>query len=336
MNWKAELAERGWVPDRVVRSGIRGLLRGRLSKASRPRDDLLQQMRTGRLAVATDLANEQHYEVPARFYSRVLGPRLKYSCALYEEGVDDLPAAEEAMLRLTCERAGIQDGMRILDLGCGWGSVSLWVAEKYEGCSITAVSNSASQKEFIEAEAARRGLRGIEVLTADMNEFDTERRFDRIVSVEMFEHMRNYELLLRRISSWLRPAGKLFVHIFCHREVAYFYEIDGEDDWMARHFFTGGLMPSFDIFDHFSEDLAVTERWEINGRHYAITLRAWLELFDARSDEILGLFRSVYGRSGARRWMRRWRIFFMACEELFAYRGGEEWMVGHYLLEKRK
>jgi cyclopropane-fatty-acyl-phospholipid synthase len=336
MNWKAELAERGLLPDFIVRSGIRGLLRGRLRKADRDTAGLVRAMRRSPLALATELANVQHYEVPAEFFRLVLGPRLKYSCCLYERGVEDLAAAEEAMLQLTCKRAGIADGMEVLDLGSGWGSVSLWIAEKYKGCKITAVSYSASQKEFIEAEAGKLGLAGIDVVTADMNDFDTERRFDRIVSVEMFEHMRNYALLLERVSSWLLPRGKTFVHIFCHRDIAYFFELDGDDDWMARHFFTGGLMPSFDLLSRFPEHMVVVERWKVSGMHYARTLRAWLDMFDARSDQVLVLFREVYGRSQAKRWMRKWRMFFMACEELFAYRGGAEWMVGHYLLERSK
>jgi cyclopropane-fatty-acyl-phospholipid synthase len=337
MNWRAELAERGWVPDFMLRSGIRGLLKGRLRKTSNfDQESIVRQMLGSPLALATDLANEQHYEVPAGFYRKVLGPRLKYSSCLWEEGVEEIGAAEEEMLRLTCERAGIEDGMAVLDLGCGWGSVTLWIAEHYADCRITAVSNSASQKKFIEEQGRNRGLAGIEVVTADMNDFDTDRRFDRIVSVEMIEHMRNYEILMEKISSWLRSEGKLFVHIFCHRDTAYFFELDGDDDWMARHFFTGGMMPSFDLFDSFTRHMTVTESWKVNGSHYARTLNAWLELFDSRSDELLDLFREVYGRSQAKMWMRRWRMFFMACEELFAFRGGEEWFVGHYLLERSK
>ena len=218
------------------------------------------------------------------------------------------------MLRKTCERAGITDGMDVLELGCGWGSVSLWIAEKYKDCRITAVSNSASQKAFIEGEAERRGLHGIQVVTADMNDFETSWKYDRVVSVEMFEHMRNYDLLLQRIDSWLKDDGRLFVHIFCHRELAYFFETDGNEDWMARHFFTGGLMPSDDLLSRFDNNL---------------------DNMDHKRDEILQMFRAAYGDADANRWVQRWRMFFMACEELFAYRGGNEWMVGHYLLEKR-
>jgi cyclopropane-fatty-acyl-phospholipid synthase len=336
MNWRAEIAERGLVPDFMIRSGIRGLLRGRLRKERAAPTDLVPAMLESPLALGTDLANAQHYELPAEFFVRTLGARLKYSSGFWDGGAGDLDAAEEAMLRLTCERAGIEDGMKVLDLGCGWGSTTLWIGENYRNCEITAVSNSASQREHITTEAARRGLDGIEVLTADMNEFDTDRRFDRIVSVEMIEHMRNYRLLLQKIASWLGPEGKLFVHIFCHRDITYFFEIDGDDDWMARYFFTGGMMPSFDLFDRFTEHLVVTERWKVNGNNYARTLRAWLDLFDARRDDILEIFSEVYGAPMARRWILRWRMFFMACEELFAYGGGEEWLVGHYLLERGK
>jgi cyclopropane-fatty-acyl-phospholipid synthase len=335
--------ERGWVPDRLVRGGIRRLLRDRLRDEDRGDPEAneravsehVRAMREGPVAVATDAANQQHYEVPARFFRAALGPRLKYSSCLFEDGVDDLAAAEEAMLALTCERADLRDGQRVLDLGCGWGSFSLWAAEQYPASRITAVSNSASQREFIEGEAARRGLDNVTVVTCDMNAFDPGARFDRIVSIEMFEHMRNWESLFGRVASWLEDDGRFFLHVFCHRDLAYFYEDAGDDDWMARHFFTGGQMPSFDLPRRFDRDLIVERDWKVDGRHYERTLRAWLARQDARREEVLAMFRDVYGAADARRWFERWRLFFLACAELFGYREGSEWFVGHYRLARR-
>ncbi len=335
--------ERGLVPDVLVRGGIRKLLRDRLRDEDRggreanraALDELVATMRGGPVAIATDEANAQHYEVPPAFFRTVLGPRMKYSSCLWEPGTDSLAAAEDAMLALTCERAGIVDGMRVLDLGCGWGSLGLWIAERYPGCAIRAVSNSVAQREFIEGEASRRGLANVTVTTADMNAFDTPERFDRVVSIEMFEHMRNWEVLFGRVASWLAPGGKFLLHVFCHRELGYLYEDRGEDDWMARHFFTGGLMPSFDLPARFDRDLVVERSWAVGGEHYARTLLAWLDRQDARRDQVLEIFRETYGRD-AKRWFERWRLFFLACAELFAYRGGEEWFVAHTLLAPRK
>jgi cyclopropane-fatty-acyl-phospholipid synthase len=333
-----ELVERGWVPDSVTRLGIRRLLRGRLADETRGAESVRQairaeriaEMRRSPIALEVDAANQQHYEQPVDFFLAALGPHLKYSCCHWPEGVTTLPEAEEAMLRLTCERAEIREGMEILELGCGWGSLSLWIAERYPSCRVVALSNSALQRRFIESERDRRGLNGLEVITADMNEFSTDRRFDRVVSIEMFEHMRNHEALLERIAGWLRPAGKLFVHIFCHKDLLYFYEVDGDDDWMAREFFTGGMMPSEDLLANFQKDLSLECQWTVNGQHYGRTLRAWLDNVDARKAEVLEIFGRVYGQAHARRWLERWRIFFLACEELFRYRGGEEWRVAHY------
>ncbi|HZZ79030.1 MAG TPA: cyclopropane-fatty-acyl-phospholipid synthase family protein [Gemmataceae bacterium] len=285
------------------------------------------------VVIATDLANSQHYEVPADFFRAVLGPRLKYSCCMFENGAQSLAQAEDAMLDLTCERAGIADGMNILELGCGWGSLTLWIAEHYPNCNLTAVSNSRSQKQFMEARCRERGVRNIEVVTANVAEFWAPGRYDRIVSVEMFEHMRNYERLLERVASWLLPGGKLFVHIFCHRALAYPFEIDGDGDWMARHFFTGGIMPSFHLFDQFDRDFKVRQRWFIDGRHYARTCEMWLRNLDARRSELNSLFSQGMGKTKASVVLQRWRIFLMACAELFAFGGGEQWGVGHYLFE---
>mgnify|MGYP002623946012 CR=1 FL=1 len=336
-----DLAERGWLPDAMIRYGIRRLLRRRVridarfsaDEASRQAQQFAAGLRQGPLAIATDAANEQHYEVPAGFYQRMLGPRLKYSCCLYDDQQTSLGDAEEAMLKLTCQRADLADGQHVLELGCGWGSLTLWMAEQYPASEITAVSNSRSQREFIQQQCASRGLTNVEVITADMRDFDIDQQFDRVVSVEMFEHMQNYELLLRRISNWLTPQGKLFVHIFCRRHLPYLFETDGADNWMGRHFFTGGVMPSFDLFSHFADDLAVSQSWKIDGIHYARTCDDWLTQLDQQRRDTEALFERDMSRPQARITVQRWRMFVMACAELFRHDDGKEWFVGHYLFE---
>lgn len=331
------LVERGLVPDALVRTGIRALLERRLAddvpddpaRRREAAERVRQAMEEAPVAVATDAANRQHYEVPPGFYEIVLGARLKYSSCLYPTGSESLDEAEEAMLAVTAERAGIEDGQEILELGCGWGSLTLWMAERNPGARITAVSNSAAQRRFIEGRARSGGLENLRVVTADMNDFRPEGSFDRVVSVEMFEHMRNWRVLLERVAGWLRPDGRLFLHVFCHREVPYFFEDEGEDDWMARHFFTGGLMPSPTLPGEVTDALEVEERWAVSGTHYQRTARHWLERLDARRKEVEELFAGVYGPDDAALWVRRWRVFFMACEELFGYRDGEEWLVAH-------
>ena len=335
------LAEHGLIPQPLVRAGIRHLIADRLRSEARldqaaRRIALLAAMRAGPIALHVADANVQHYEVPVEFFRSVLGPRLKYSCALWERGTTTLAAAEEAMLRLTCERAAIVDGMRVLDLGCGWGSLTRWILEHYPHCHVTAMSNSASQAEAIRADLTNRGLADrVTLHTADVNTFHPDSRFDRICSIEMLEHMRNYEVLLARIAGWLEPGGRCFIHIFCHRRLAYPYEIDGDGDWMARNFFTGGLMPSQDLLAEFQRDLLVEDSWRVPGEHYARTSEAWLANLDRDRDAVMRVLAHTYGRQAAGRWLHRWRLFFLACTELFAYGGGTQWFVGHYRLRAR-
>ncbi len=339
-----KLAESGRVPDAVIRAAIRGLLRRRLNEVRSgdceadedANHAFREQLRSSPIALVPELANQQHYEVAPEFFQRVLGWRMKYSCGLWSEGVKDIDAAEEAMLALVCSRAQLTDGMSVLDLGCGWGSLSLWIAERYPRCRVLAVSNSKPQREFILARCAERKIENVEVVTSDINHFDPERRFDRVISVEMFEHIRNYEWLLARIARWLEPNGKLFVHHFAHRECAYPYEAEGEDDWMARHFFSGGIMPSDDMLLHFQRNLVVERKWRVNGTHYKKTAEAWLHLQDVQVDMLMPILAEVYGEKEAPLWFERWRLFFLACAELFGYRGGKEWWVTHVRMSLRE
>jgi cyclopropane-fatty-acyl-phospholipid synthase len=335
-----DLVEQGWVPDPVARLGMRALNFKRLWDEgvwNETRRDLRQRafrrsLVEGPLAAHTDAANAQHYEVPAAFFQRVLGRNLKYSCCLYPTGRETLDEAEDLMLQLTCERAGLVDGMRILELGCGWGSLSLWMAKSFPGARITAVSNSASQKAFIDGQAQARGLTNLRIVTADMNDFTTDERFDRVVSVEMFEHMRNYELLLSRVRGWCKDDGRLFVHYFCHRDLAYPFETEGEDNWMARYFFTGGIMPSYEMLKGFPRLFSMERDWYVDGTHYERTSNHWLAKLDADRMRVGDIFRDGYGADEATLWVQRWRMFFMAVAELFGTRGGTTWGVGHYLL----
>lgn len=334
--------EQGMVPDTVIRHGIRRLLKRRLvSLASddceliaRRKSAFLSEMDLAPIAPLPRLANEQHYEVPAAFFEQVLGAARKYSCCFWGDAVSDLDTAEQEALRITCKRAGLQDGMDVLELGCGWGSLTLWMAKNYPHSRITAVSNSSSQRNYIKSQAESRQLGNIEVVTSDMNEFSAGSTYDRIVSVEMFEHMRNYGALFERVSSWLKPDGQFFMHIFCHRDVPYAFEDNNASDWMARHFFSGGMMPSRDLPLYFQDHLRILKQWHWSGLHYEQTANAWLRNMDNNRTAIRPILQQAYGEDSTQQWWMRWRIFFMACAELFAYDNGQQWGIGHYLFRK--
>lgn len=338
------LLERDVLPDFLIRFGIRRLLARRRAEilaggeaAIDARENaLIAELGESPIALATAEANQQHYEVPAAFYRHVLGPHLKYSSGYWPTGRETLEQSELAMLELTAERARVEDGQQILELGCGWGSLTLYLAARFPQARILGVSNSASQRRFILERAAERGLANIEIATADMNDFSTERRFDRVISIEMFEHMRNYRLLLARIAGWMKNDGKLFVHVFCHRRASYPFEARDDSDWMARYFFTGGLMPSADLLTRFDHDLRVCERWMVDGDHYRRTSAGWRERMDDQRAAISPILAGIYGTAEARRWWVYWRVFFMACEELFGFDGGREWQVAHYLFARRR
>lgn len=339
--WYEPLVERDLVPDWVLRAGIRQLIHQRLRHEDKGDPELAQahlmryieQLNASPIATHTYYANQQHYEVPAAFFERVLGVHRKYSCCYWAEG-DTLDTAERRMLDLTAERARIEDGHSILDLGCGWGSFSLYAASRFPKSRVVGMSNSASQREFIERQARQRGLRNLEIVTADINSFNAGRQFDRVVSVEMFEHVRNYRLLLRNVASWLNPNALLFVHIFSHCRFAYPFEVRDSSDWMAQHFFTGGQMPSDSLLLYFQEDLQIRDHWAVNGEHYQKTAEAWLGNMNRQRNELITLLAGIYGTKEALKWFVRWRIFFMACAETWGYQRGNEWIVSHYLFQK--
>lgn len=341
--WYNSLLEKDQIPDFIIRKGIRQLLKQRLTQEDKGETEaqrahlmkLIEELKKSPIAVNTADANEQHYEVPTQFYQYCLGKHLKYSSGYWKEDVTDIDTSEKDMLELTCLRAELQNGQQVLELGCGWGSLSLFMASKYPASTFTVVSNSKTQKLHIDEQAKIRGIQNLTVITTDINVFTLDASFDRVVSVEMFEHMRNYKLLMQKVASLLKPQGKLFVHIFTHKEFAYKFEVIDETDWMSKYFFTGGIMPSDDLLLYFNEQLSIEQHWHVNGTHYGKTSEAWLQNMDNNKANIMPLFVKTYGADKALKWWVYWRLFYMACAELFAYNKGNEWMVSHYLFQKK-
>lgn len=336
------LLENDHVPDFLIRKKIVQLLEVRLKDETLANRELQQahlmniiaELKQSPIAIETRAANEQHYEVPTTFFKMVMGQHMKYSSCYWTPETKTLSEAETLALEKTCAHAELQDGLQILELGCGWGSLSMFMAAKYPNAQITGVSNSATQKAYIDATCAQRGLKNVRIITADMNVFALDEKFDRVVSVEMFEHMRNYRLLLKKINNMLTDDGKLFVHIFTHKEFTYYFDVVNDDDWMSKYFFTGGIMPSDDLLFYFNEDLKVQKHYHWDGTHYQKTAEAWLQNMDAHKAEIMPILASTYGKENATKWWVYWRIFFMACAELWGYKNGNEWFVSHYLFTK--
>lgn len=341
--WYMKILHTNLMPDFLLRPILRWVSQRRIksldrlpfSELEQRRRDLMLKLDRSPIAIHTDLPNVQHYEVPPEFFQTVLGKRLKYSCCFWPEGVMSLDEAEEAMLDLTCRRAGLENGMSVLDLGCGWGSLTLWIAEHYPDCKVTAVSNSRDQIGFIRDRAGKKGFDNVKGIVADVNQLELDHPFDRVFSIEMFEHMKNYRHLMGEISRILKPGGRLFVHIFSHRLFAYEYELGDDSNWMAQTFFTGGTMPSDALLLHYQEDLCLVDHWRLSGLHYQKTLRSWLENMDRRKARVQEILAGAYGPDQVRRWWVNWRLFFMACEETWASRGGREYIVSHYLFQKR-
>jgi len=342
--WYDSLIEKNKVPDFALRSGIRKLLKERLHQEKKETVELQQahlmnliaELKESPIAINTVEANEQHYEVPTAFYKFCLGSNLKYSSGYWKEGVIDIDTSENDMLEITCARAELTDGQDVLELGCGWGSLSLYMAKKYPQSSITAVSNSKTQKIYIDEQAHLRGIKNLTIITVNINDFNIDKKFDRVVSVEMFEHMRNYQKLMHKIADCLKINGKLFVHIFTHKEYAYKFEVLDETDWMSKYFFTGGIMPSDDLLFYFNEHLSIEKHWHVSGLHYSKTSESWLQNMDKNKSQIMPLFESTYGKDQAVKWWVYWRLFYMACAELWGYNNGEEWIVSHYLFTKKQ
>jgi len=352
-NLAINLAENGKFPDYLIRYGIRHLSKQRLAeikasdceKSTELQTKFIETMNAAPAALVPELANAQHYEVPSEFFSLCLGTHKKYSSCFWLPETKNLDEAEANALDLTCTHADLINGQAILELGCGWGSLTLWMAARYPDSKVTAVSNSNSQREYITARAKERGLNNIRVITCDMNRFDPSNYvneqfhpadgFDRVVSVEMFEHMRNHKLLYKKIHDWLIPGGKFFMHIFVHRSTPYLFEVQSDDDWMSQFFFSGGMMPSDDLPLNFQSDLKLVNRWRWDGTHYEKTANAWLQNMDKHHEEMTAILGKTYGLEQIEQWRNRWRIFFMACAELFGYKNGQEWWVSHYLFKRQ-
>ncbi len=331
------LAEHGILPDSLLAYGIRQQCKLRLKDCLAYKDKLqkfISTLHQSPAAIEQDAANVQHYEVPANFYHYALGKHLKYSSAYWPEGCQTLDEAEAAMLSLSCERAELEDGQEILEIGCGWGSLTLWMAEHYPNSQITAISNSNSQRQFIEHQCLQRGFTNVNIITGDVTQFETDQHFDRIVSIECFEHLRNYAYIFEKMSNWLSDDGQCFLHVFCHSEYAYPFEDEGEDNWMAKNFFTGGIMPSYDLFKLFDNHLQVTNQWMVNGTHYEKTSHAWLENMDKNKNMIDDMFKHIDSKKERKIQFNKWRMFFMACREMFGYNEGKDWFVGHYRFKK--
>jgi len=341
--WYNSLLEKNKIPDILIRKGIRSLLKQRLNQENKGNTEtqqthfmkLVEELKNSPIAVNTADANEQHYEVPTKFYQYCLGKHLKYSSGYWKDGVTDIDTSEKDMLELTCQRAELLDGQNVLELGCGWGSLSLFMASRFPKSTFTVLSNSRTQKLYIDEQAINRGIKNLTVVTADINVFNIDAIFDRIVSVEMFEHMRNYQKLMQKASGFLKADGKLFVHIFTHKEYAYKFEVIDESDWMSKYFFTGGIMPSDHLLLYFNEHMSIEQHWHVNGIHYSKTSEAWLRNMDKHKKEIMPMFETTYGKEQALKWWVYWRIFYMSCAELWRYNDGNEWMVSHYLFKKK-
>ena len=340
--WAVQCVERDMVPDGIVRLGIRGLLRARVAQlheadiacAAARTQAFVDGMRLAPIAPLPEKANQQHYELPSEFFASVLGDHRKYSCGLWTDRTVTLTQSEAAALAATCERAQLADGQKVLELGCGWGSLSLWMAERFRASRITALSNSRSQHEYIAGQARQRGLTNLRVITGDINEFDTSERFDRVVSVEMFEHLRNWPAAFAKVARWLEPQGRFFLHVFAHRGAPYEFVERDQSDWMSRHFFSGGMMPSDDLALHCQDDLRLVQRWRWDGTHYQRTSEAWLRNMDSRRTALMPLLTQAYGPD-AGLWWARWRLFFLAVSELFGFERGQRWWISHYLFAPR-